>query len=104
NTMPEYEFWKEHASSFESIAGSRSTANTTLVDGERHDPIVVLAVTADFFRTLGVAPEAGREFSTSEASRGGPAALILSDALWRRAFGANPGAVGRIIRLGAAPY
>ena len=48
------------------------------------------AVSADYFRALGVAPDRGRDFTTSDDRDGGPRVVILSDALWRRRFGGDP--------------
>ena len=41
----------------------------------------------------------GREFDGNETHPGGPQAIILTDGLWRRAFGANPAVVGRGVSL-----
>jgi predicted permease len=61
-------------------------------------------VSAGFFRVLGVAPEAGREFSDVEDRAGGPAAVVLSHALWKKHFNGDPGIVGRGILLRGEPY
>ena len=58
------------------------------------DPLVVAgaAVTPETPRVLGVPAALGRWFSERDE---GPEALI-SDALWRRRFGASPAAIGRL--------
>jgi len=60
-------------------------------------------VTADFFRVLGRAPALGRDFLAEEEARGRNLVTILSDGLWRRRFGADPGIVGRAITLDNIP-
>jgi predicted permease len=60
-------------------------------------------VGAGFFRTLGVPPMLGREFTADEDRAGGPSAAILSASLWRNLFGADPAIVGRTIVLRGAP-
>jgi putative ABC transport system permease protein len=97
--IPQYEFWKEHASSFASAAGYRGGGDRNLTFDANQQWVKAMTVTADFFRTLGVAPALGREFTPDEARRGGPQAIILSDGLWRNAFGANPAVLGRSVRL-----
>lgn len=52
-------------------------------------------VATGFFKVLGVAPLIGREFTPEEDRAGGPPAVILSHALWRTMFAADPQAVGR---------
>ena len=61
------------------------------LDGQR--------VSAAFFRTLGVAPRLGRDFDASDDRVNGPSVVILGDRLWRRRFAADPGIVGRQVRL-----
>ena len=53
-------------------------------------------VSATYFPLLGLAPAAGRFFTTAE-DRGADAdpVLVLSHAFWRREFGGDPTAVGR---------
>ncbi|HEX5830851.1 MAG TPA: ABC transporter permease, partial [Gemmatimonadaceae bacterium] len=59
----------------------------------------VALVTTDFFATLGVRVAQGRGFTAEEGTPDGPRVAILSDGLWRRQFGADPGVVGRDVRL-----
>ena len=61
-------------------------------------------ISAGFFRVLGIAPEAGREFTADEDREGGPAAVVLSHALWTKYFGADHGVIGRGILLRGEPY
>jgi predicted permease len=74
---------------------------TTGVSQARH--VQQQRVGAGFFRTLGVHPMIGREFSADEDRAGGPPAAILSASLWRNLFGADPAIVGRTIMLRGAP-
>src|SRR5207253_3318420 len=62
-----------------------------------------LRVSQNYFRVLGVAPALGRAFLADEDQPNGPSAIILSDGLWRRRFGGDPGVVGRIISLDGRP-
>jgi putative ABC transport system permease protein len=56
-------------------------------------------VSADYFRVLGVAPALGQDFEAADDRANGPNRAILSDALWRRRFAADPAIVGRSITL-----
>jgi len=62
------------------------------------------AVTAGYFRVLGIAPALGREFNTQDELPGNGNVVILSDRLWRTRFTADPNIVGRKITLDAAPF
>ena len=61
-------------------------------------------VGSGFFRVLGIAPAYGREISPDEDRPAGPAAVVLSDALWRALFAADPTVVGRPILLRGEPH
>jgi predicted permease len=61
-------------------------------------------VSAGYFRILGVAPALGREFTDGEDRVNGPAAVVLSHALWTRVFHADRGVVGRGITLRGEPH
>jgi putative ABC transport system permease protein len=52
-------------------------------------------VTNSFFSILGVQPVRGRGFVASEEQPGGGKVFLVSDALWRRSFGADPNAIGK---------
>jgi len=56
-------------------------------------------ITWDFFRALGVSPVLGRDFLQEEDRPGVDKAVILSDALWRSDFGADPGVIGKPVRV-----
>lgn len=58
-------------------------------------------VSADFFRVLGVRPQLGRFFVPADRADE-PAAenvAVISDALWRRHFGADAAVIGRTVKL-----
>jgi predicted permease len=57
------------------------------------------AVSANLFSVLGVAPALGRDFRPEDNVPGAARVAILSDVLWRRRFGRNPGIVGQELRL-----
>jgi len=52
-------------------------------------------VSAEFFRTFGVAPLIGRMFSQEEYAPGGDRVVLLSAALWRERFGGRSDVVGK---------
>ena len=62
-------------------------------------------VSPNLFALLGVRPAAGREFGSVPEARGPLAGreVILSHALWRRVFGADPAVIGRTVRIEGVP-
>jgi predicted permease len=61
------------------------------------------AVSANMFGMLGIRPVLGRSFTAEEGRPGGPRVVMLSDALWRRRFAADPKVVGSKVVLNGAP-
>ncbi len=72
--------------------------------GENPELLLGVACTTGVLRALGVQPGLGRWFADSDEQPGAPLVAILSHACWTRHFGANPGLVGRSIRLNAQNY
>jgi len=101
---PKFVFLRDHAQSFEAITGTQGGSDLYLFDGSEAEYVGNLRVTAEFFRTLGVAPAIGRGFTVEEDSPAGERVAILGDGLWRRRFGADAGMVGRKITLNGVAY
>jgi putative ABC transport system permease protein len=70
-------------------------------DGER---VLAMRVAWNFFSTLDVTPQMGRTFSRPEDLAGAERVVVLSDGLWKRRFGADPGVIGRRVMLSGEPY
>ncbi len=100
SSYPDYLDWKRSAKSFESLAGL-SADGFTLTGASEPKMIFGTMVTANFFSTLGVRLLLGRDFvAEDELPEGsGPAVAILSYSFWRSDFSADPGVIGRTIRL-----
>ena len=56
-------------------------------------------ISHDFFRTLGVPPALGRDFTPEDDRPGSTSAVILADSLWKSDFGARPDIVGQPVRI-----
>jgi len=89
----------EHAGSIPCAAFSDWVQGVNLVGPGLTDHVRQQRVSAGFFAVLGVPPALGREFSADEDRPGGEPVVILSHALWRRAFASDETILGRPIRL-----
>src|SRR5512144_918515 len=56
-------------------------------------------VSAGYLGVFGIAPARGRDFAATDDRASAARVVILSDALWKRRFGADPMIIGRSIRL-----
>ena len=77
-------------------------ANLTGID--EPERVSGFRVTPSYFPLLGVQPTLGRVFTDDDARyTDSPTVVILSDGLWHRRFGADPGVVGRVVRINDLP-
>ena len=60
-------------------------------------------VSENFFRLLGVQPEAGRFFTAEECAWNAPKSVVLTHDVWQRRFAADRKIIGRPITLDNAP-
>jgi putative ABC transport system permease protein len=95
--------WRERAGSYESLSGYR-WATMMLTGGERAEMVWGHRVADSFFETLGVGAQLGRTFSAQDYRPSAPPVVVLSNALWRDRYGADPNIVGRAISLDNVTY
>ena len=57
-----------------------------------------------FLEIVGLGPRLGRGFEDAEHRLGGPAAVLISERYWRGRFNADPGVLGRTVRMGDRSY
>ena len=81
-----------------------NTGNVSLDVEGRPTRMRILNVTPSYLRVMRTAPSLGRPFSEAEGEPGNERKLLLSDALWRSQFAADPAVVGRTLRLDGQPY
>ncbi|HSF39393.1 MAG TPA: ABC transporter permease [Thermoanaerobaculia bacterium] len=67
-----------------------------LVLGER--------VSGNYFTGLGAKPRLGRMFTAEDDVPGGPWVAVISERMWRRKFGADPGVLGKTLRLNGQSF
>jgi putative ABC transport system permease protein len=93
-----YRRWREEARTFEGLAllGTTSGALTG-----RSEPVEVegFRVTCNTFDLLGVRAQAGRAIREEDCAPAAAPVLVISDALWRRKFGADPGILEKPLTL-----
>lgn len=70
----------------------------------RPETLAGARVSPGYFRVLGVRPALGRTFRDEEEAPGSGRVAVLSHGLWTARFGADPGIVGRTIRLDDEAY
>ena len=95
--------WRAEARTLEEMSAFYSTGMDFFEDA-RPRRIRVALVSSSFLRMLGVRPALGRDFLPEEEKAGNDNALLLTDALWRSHFGADPNVLGKALLLNGRNY
>jgi predicted permease len=99
----DYLDWRAAQHSFEDLASyaARLSINVTFQDTPRRYGGVY--VTHNFFRTLGVAPLLGRDFTAADDQPGAAKTIIISHQVWQGDFGGVPDIVGQAVHVNGRP-
>ena len=78
---------------------SYGNSEVRITGTDRAERLRGAAVSANFFDLIGIRAGRGRVFRNGEDQDGAPCVAVISDALWRDRFRADPSIEGRTIRL-----
>jgi putative ABC transport system permease protein len=95
--------WNRLNSSFQGLTGYY-TEDVSESTGALPEKVTRAWVYIRFFQVWGLAPALGREFTPEEETLNGPNAVLISDRFWRRRFNADPGVIGKNLRLDGHLY
>ena len=102
-SMSNFRAWQDSARSFEALAAFRRNP-MNLLGGDEPVQVTGAAVSADFFRVLGVAPVVGRTFLPDEDGPAAPPRIVLSHGFWLRRFGGRENVIGQRISVNATHH
>ena len=104
-SMRRFEATRKGATSFSALGAYLSPTEDVLISGRGVPDLVRGArVSANVLDVLGARPETGRSFLPEEDVVGGPPVAMISAALWRRRFAADPMAIGAAVTLNSRPF
>jgi putative ABC transport system permease protein len=95
--------YRDRSGVFEDIAGVYPI-NANLTEVDEPERVEVLLVSPSYFSVLGARPQLGRIFGPDDNHPGIQEVVVISDALWKRRFGAAPDVLGRKLRIDADWY
>src|SRR5580700_9185049 len=102
-SVPEMDDLRSRAGVFEQVTVTFPT-DTNLTGAERPQRLEALAVSPKYFSMLGTSAHIGRVFGPGDEAQGFAEAVVISDSLWARGFGRDPGILGRKVQLDNDPY
>jgi putative ABC transport system permease protein len=94
----QFEVWQRQEGAFDAIAAMWG-ANPILTGNGEARRITLDCISPSMFRVLGVVPAAGRGLADQDDVDGAPSTIVISHALWTRAFEGDPAAIGRTLVL-----
>jgi putative ABC transport system permease protein len=97
-TVQAYLEWRNADTAFAAMSALSRWECSLTGDGEP-ELLGGARVSTNFFSFLGVPIDRGRGFSIEEEQPGNERVVVISDALWRRRYGADPALIGRTINV-----
>jgi putative ABC transport system permease protein len=98
------EWWDlQHSGIFQYVS-MQGAGSANLTGASQPARIIFKPVSPNYFAVLGAKPQFGRLFDPQDRTPGFTLEVVISDGLWKRAFGADPKILGRSLRLDNDTY
>jgi putative ABC transport system permease protein len=101
-SKPELDDLQTRAGIFEDVTPI-AEGSEDLTGAEQPERVEGINASFSYFSMLGVIPQIGRLYGPQDFVLGFAPEAVISDALWRRAYGADPNVLGRTIRIDNDP-
>lgn len=98
-----YQYWVERQGSFEGLSTVARRRVTLAIEGGGSEPVSSAPLDVTALPLLSVQPVLGRAFSDADAVPGAPAVVLVGHETWRTRLGADPGVLGRTVRVNGEP-
>jgi predicted permease len=97
-SAPDFHDWESQSRSFEALGYYTGGEWSVTVDGAA-EYAMAFGVTPGFFDALRATASVGRLLTPEEQRPGGPLAVVVTDAYWRRRFAADPAVIGKTLKF-----
>jgi predicted permease len=101
-SFQDLEDWRRESSGLSAVSAFTPVSHTLTGRGDARR-IEGVRVGLDFDRVLGIRAVAGQLFTADDFHPGATDVIVLTDAFWRREFGASPSAIGQTLMLDDRP-
>jgi len=98
NALPDIEDYRRYSRAVSDVSAVQ-LSGTTITSGDTPEHHMVAYVDHGYDEVFRLQPALGRFFEPDEYTFGAPRVTLVSDAVWRSRFGADPSIVGRTISL-----
>ncbi|MDO8677950.1 MAG: ABC transporter permease [Acidobacteriota bacterium] len=102
-SSPEYRDYRDRNDVFSGLLAYQFFPSV-LTEGDSHERIWSLLVSANYFDVLGVRAQLGRALAPADDDGGGQPVLVISHGLWQRRFAGRPDIVGATVSLNGQAF
>src|SRR5688572_2907585 len=102
-SYPDYLELKQNSRSFEGLEAISGTRAVLSESGNPPDRYNAQRVTPGLFSLLQMPPILGRGFTAEDGKAGAPEVVLISHGVWKNRYGADPGVIGRNVRVNSTP-
>ncbi|MGH8126848.1 MAG: ABC transporter permease, partial [Gammaproteobacteria bacterium] len=99
-----YDYLRRNARSISAGGLSHEAGGILTIGNSQAKKVRLDAVTASWFKTLGVAPFLGRTFGPNADKPNGPREVVLTYRFWQDAMHGDPNVVGKTLNINASPH
>lgn len=100
---PDFYDWQKLSHSFTSLTMLKQRMSNVVIGGAA-ERIGSALVTGSFFQTLEARQQIGRAINSSDDVPGHARIAVISDRLWRKEFGGDPRAIGKLLQVNRQKY
>jgi predicted permease len=101
--FPVFTHVRDHTTTLSDLFCFSEIARVSVSAGGRAELAKGQLVSGQFFRGLGLDAAVGRTLRPEDDGPGASEVVVLSYAFWQRAFGGDPGVIGRTVHVNTAP-
>ncbi len=101
-SYPMFQDFRSANQTMTDLAATRPGGVTLTIDG-RAETASRLMVTGNYHALLGVVPRIGRTLTPEDDNPASPAVAVLAEGYWRSRFSADPGIIGKVVRINNLP-
>jgi putative ABC transport system permease protein len=101
-TMHDFAAWRDQVRTIEEIGAAMAFQRNLATEDGQVETVVGAEVTASAFRLMGTAALHGRTLLARDEGATEPLVVVLGHSLWESRFHADPGVIGRTLRVGSA--
>jgi predicted permease len=103
-SAPEFLYLQEQMQSFSEIAAGDASRSFNVSENGEPERLRAFQVSPNYFQLLGVTAQVGRILLPGDDHSDQRHIVVLSQSIWQRRFGMDPGIIGKTMRLDGEKY